>query len=424
MQTLSDVVRDVAKKEGLSRDGRKEGPFRGLMSRWRRRESGIELLRILAMLMIVGHHCATHASIQLDILPPSAFRFFMLMQIPFGKIGVALFFMISAWFLCEAEDPKLRQSLRRIWNLEREVLFYSISIFILCSLLDVQSSLTNETVVFSSLFPIASGNWWYLTAYVMFLLLYPFPTIGFKKIGYKRHGIICLIFLVAWGLIYGMTGLGNMNFSNYSFVYFVYLYILISFYRWYMKPLSTKAAMLFCGVGTLFVVLNVAIRDYVPMDLGFIENVDHNRLFLCSEGKAPIVLVSFGLLILFSRWNFCSTFINAVSSATFGVYLIHEHFSLRDYLWSDELYPFSKLIVSDHAILSCIAIIVLIFIGCIVIDIVRQICFVICVDRKADMLFDMLCNDISSSSRIRRIKKRFVDKYLRENVDEPDDNEN
>ena len=287
MQTLSDVVRDVAKKEGLSRDGRKEGPFRGLMSRWRRRESGIELLRILAMLMIVGHHCATHASIQLDILPPSAFRFFMLMQIPFGKIGVALFFMISAWFLCEAEDPKLRQSLRRIWNLEREVLFYSISIFILCSLLDVQSSLTNETVVFSSLFPIASGNWWYLTAYVMFLLLYPFLTIGFKKIGYKRHGIICLIFLVAWGLIYGMTGLGNMNFSNYSFVYFVYLYILISFYRWYMKPLSTKAAMLFCGVVTLFVVLNVAIRDYVPMDLGFIENVDHNRLFLCSEGKAP-----------------------------------------------------------------------------------------------------------------------------------------
>lgn len=209
-------------KQSTKQPGRQpsRNPFRTVAARWSKRDSGIELLRILAMLMIIGHHLYVYSRIPTDIMPSSSFRFFILWQTAAGKIGVAVFFMISAWYLCDNHSPTLKQSLKRVWRLEREILFYSIGILIVGNFVLPTPSMGESTLTIMSLFPVATGAWWFVTAYVMFLLIYPFLTEGLRKIGRKNHGLLCVVFLVAWGLLYGITQLGNMSFTNFSFEFF------------------------------------------------------------------------------------------------------------------------------------------------------------------------------------------------------------
>lgn len=376
-------------------------PFRTVAARWSKRDSGIELLRILAMLMIIGHHLYVYSRIPTDIMPSSPFRFFILWQTAAGKIGVAVFFMISAWYLCDNHSPTLKQSLKRVWRLEREILFYSIGILIVGNFVLPTPSMGESTLTIMSLFPVATGAWWFATAYVMFLLIYPFLTEGLRKIGRKNHGLLCVVFLVAWGLLYGITQLGNMSFTNFSFGFFVYLYILISFYRWYMKEFNVRTLWSMLRIGFLMIALNLLLENIIP-DTDGSPNIDHNKLFLCYEGKLPILLISFGLIGLFIRINWHNIAINAIASATSGVYLIHHHLYLRKYLWDDSLYPFSKLMNNPHAILICLLAILLVFSIATIIDLLRQVIFATVLDSRLDNLFDPLCDSITHDPWVKR----------------------
>ena len=64
----------------------------------KQRESGIELLRIIAMLLIVSHHMVVHNAFHVAGEPVSARRLILqqFLCVP-GKIGIALFFIVILW---------------------------------------------------------------------------------------------------------------------------------------------------------------------------------------------------------------------------------------------------------------------------------------------------------------------------------------
>lgn len=85
------------------------------------RNSNVEILRIVAMYLIIWPHLGPSeaiASLQYPLIAK---------LIPYGgdSIGDVLFFSISSWFLCKARTPNLRTTLHRIWKLEKQLLFYS-----------------------------------------------------------------------------------------------------------------------------------------------------------------------------------------------------------------------------------------------------------------------------------------------------------
>lgn len=81
------------------------------------RESNFELVRIFAMLMIVAHHLSVHGvqqisfdSSYLSYANGSFFnQLFTCFLIPGGKIGVALFFMITGFFMCKKENSSAKK---------------------------------------------------------------------------------------------------------------------------------------------------------------------------------------------------------------------------------------------------------------------------------------------------------------------------
>lgn len=87
------------------------------------RNSSIELLRIIAMFMILAHHFIVHNGYDVLKLPLGPERIFLqLVMQGGGKVGVVIFFSISAWFFLDKEQT-IKSNLKRVWITERELLF-------------------------------------------------------------------------------------------------------------------------------------------------------------------------------------------------------------------------------------------------------------------------------------------------------------
>lgn len=92
------------------------------------RNSSIELLRIIAMFMILMHHFVVHNGYDVLNLPLGPERIFLqLVMQGGGKVGVVIFFSISAWFFLDREQT-IKSNLKRVWIMERELLFWSLAL--------------------------------------------------------------------------------------------------------------------------------------------------------------------------------------------------------------------------------------------------------------------------------------------------------
>ena len=74
------------------------------------RSSGLELLRIIAMLMVFGHHFILYNGVSIWGMPFSAARLFCTVGLyDMGKVGVLVFFTITAWFLSGSEGGGIQR---------------------------------------------------------------------------------------------------------------------------------------------------------------------------------------------------------------------------------------------------------------------------------------------------------------------------
>ena len=89
-----------------------------------------------------------------------------------------------------------------------------------------------------------------------------------------------------------------------------------------------------------------------------------------------VILQSVCYFLWFSTLNIKSKFINYISSLTLGIYLIHEYYLIRGniyYKWFNLDNP--ELLASKILIIKVIIVAIIIFVGCAIIDIIRQLIF-------------------------------------------------
>lgn len=100
------------------------------------RKSGLELLRIIAVILIVAHHEVAHSDINVFDQTFCVKRlFFQLLYLAPGKIGIALFLLISVWFLAD-KPATIKGAFRKIWLLWRELLFWNLAALVARLVLD------------------------------------------------------------------------------------------------------------------------------------------------------------------------------------------------------------------------------------------------------------------------------------------------
>ena len=158
------------------------------------RNSRVEILRIIAMLLILMNHFLQMDMMQVACYPVRAINTLLCRL---GGVGDDIFFGISAYYLC-ARKSDVKSSLRRSWKLEIELLFYSIVFFIIILVIGFSLNfwpLGYRDTLFlgvKSFFPVLGNLWWYPTSYVMFLFILPALNWCFKRIGPTGHGLIAI----------------------------------------------------------------------------------------------------------------------------------------------------------------------------------------------------------------------------------------
>lgn len=91
----------------------------------KKRDSNLELFRIITMIMIVAHHYVVNSGLKNEILQSSISlkNIYLLLFGAWGKIGINCFVFITGYFMCKS-NITARKFVKLLW----EILFYKVVI--------------------------------------------------------------------------------------------------------------------------------------------------------------------------------------------------------------------------------------------------------------------------------------------------------
>lgn len=190
------------------------------------RNSSIELLRIISMIMIVFHHFAVHGGFEWEASNVTIPLFWYNFIIMGGKIGVDLFVLISGYFLVNSNGNVF--NFRRILKFMGQVFFYSISIYVvfgICGLSDI-----GIKSLIKALFPITFSSWWFASTYFVLYLLHPFLNKLLHCLNKKNYQYLLVMLVVCWSIIPTFT---MSQFQGNSLLWFMTLYAIAGYVKIY-----------------------------------------------------------------------------------------------------------------------------------------------------------------------------------------------
>jgi hypothetical protein len=326
------------------------------------RNSSIELLRIICMVLIILHHVIVHSgalgmSNQTNL-------FISYFFVPGGKIGFDAFVAISTWFLCESKFKS--QRFLKVWF---EAFFYSVVFTIVAMLLGVGVDFKSFVEV---LFVIFGNSHGFVAAYLLFYLLTPFLYLVSQKVSNK--GLTWLVILLfgaqlfsQWmGVIFGYYQHFSSELTLFVFFYFSSLW----FKRYNFGFLHKKWLMglIVLAIFTLTLLLIYLPKTYNNGFLNFLVgiNTDESGVFNIIGGYALFFL----FLDIRMKPN---KVINLIATTPLGILLIHDHNVLRSVFWT-KIFNISLIFDFQPGLftLSVFGFAFAVFLSCASIDLVRQ----------------------------------------------------
>lgn len=280
-----------------------------------KRDCNFELLRIVCMLMIIMHHYVVHSGFLSNATPLNE-----LIAMAFsvgGKIGINLFIMISGYYILDSK-VKMKKLLKIIF----EVHFYSILIVIFLWFWQ------RDAISLKNIFPITYALYWFVTPYIWLYISSPYIVRFIKNLTQKEHEKLLIIMTVALAIIPTIVLRSTTIMSN--FIWFVYLYILVSYIKLY---------------GISFLEEKKKVKKYIALTYGslilifaismfFVNNVEKVVTHFTSMNSIFCLILSITIFMYFKNINIKENkLILFLSTKSFAVYLLHDNPMIRKFLW-------------------------------------------------------------------------------------------
>lgn len=375
-----------------------------------KRESNIELLRIISMLMIVSAHFAAHGIMKInsensyvDWINASPFnQNFIMMLIPGGKVGVGLFFVITGFFLGRSGNRRINGSISFFRKIFESIIFYAISITIISVVLFF-TGIYYQGASFVTLFysylsllfaPINSQAWWYVTSYIVLLLFVPYTQTIIERLKTKGY-IFILAFLAVFELIIPfMLQTSGLPIVRSLFFYFLgaYFYLksnsIVQIKR--LSRISLVLLLVFLWVTGAFINKQLYIYNFNGM-VGAKERVIY-CIFSALTAGIIYPICSGIIFIEFLTMKIPNIkLINYIASLTFGIYLLHDNNLFRPILW-EKILNVSSFLNSKYFLLFTVLSIVGVFVLCGIIESFRKILMEKCFYQLNDRIFKRITN--------------------------------
>ena len=315
-----------------------------------KRESNFELLRIVAMMMVLLVHCNYFSIGKVtpeDISAAPLDSFVKAFAEQLCIVCVNVFVLISGWF-------GIRPSLKGITSFLYQILFYHI--LISCVLLTVDDA-ASPKLLFSFIF---QDSYWFIQAYLILYCLSPTLNPFIEKSPVRQYlMVLATFFLLEFAFGWASNANGASFRSGYSAVSFVGLYLLAGFLRrykkWHRKLSASKSFLLYI----LFTI--------IPVSIYFLTKNYMQMLSYCSPF---VIAASVFFFLTFQKMKLSSQFINSLGTSAFAIFLIHLHPYLCEHYRSSMLWAY-ELLGGGFYLVACIVFAICFGLLCMSIDKLR-----------------------------------------------------
>lgn len=289
---------------------------------YKTRESGIELLRILAALGVVFSHFCNEGGIS-SMLPMGGGNYLLLSFIrSFTIASVDVFVLISGYFMCTSNKRTIGKPL----SLLIQIVFFSLVLYLVQLFLGVQSFSLKPFV--RLLIP---ANW-FISLYIVLYCLSPYLNTIFTRFDNKSWQWFLGWLLVLFSLfpmflgiaesiglsLGGLSTIGTSgNNAGYTIVNFIMLYCIGAYLR--INDICRKVRSKNAWVCIVLCSFLLYILRMIPMKVqpwhiaGWYDNI-------------LVILLAVSLLIVFKNLTFKNKIVNLFAGAAFTCYIIHYTF--------------------------------------------------------------------------------------------------
>ena len=303
------------------------------LARLENRKSGIELLKIVAMFMIVMSHVVqtvgskctyidstayvldlTSSTNNLQLLLMSTIRYF-------GAFGDWVFFICSAWFWIESDNVHLNKLLHIIV----EVWSFSVAALFLTNFVRGGGS---KELMREALLPNTFATNWYITAYLIFCPLHSVLNKVIRCLTQKQ-----LLYVATTStVLYILCGMWNDKlFFSSTLIIWCTVYFDMAYIKIYCRQIldNIKINKIIFALSTAIFMAGIVLTNILGLANAKFEHLLLRWNGLCNPLIIIIAIALFNIFRMSSRYS-CS--INNISKYTLLIYIIHENLMIRSYL--------------------------------------------------------------------------------------------
>ncbi len=300
----------------------------------KKRVVSIELLRILAMMMVVMLHYLGKGGLLPSLTGSMSLNGYVAWILEsFSIVAVNVYMLISGYFLVQSSFK-----LGRLAELICQVLFYSILVEVVLLAFGV---IGTEQLTFNRLLevflPVQMTQYWFITAYVIMYLFSPILSIALTHMEQKQLRMTIVLLLVFFALSKSILPVQlAVDNDGYDGLWFICVYLVAAYIRLYGIPfLENKGRGLLCylaGVAGIFGLTMVVRAVYFKTG-----SLDHFMQAAYDYNHVLNLFAAVGLFYAFLNWKLSTEgklakLVYKVAPYSLGVYLLHEQIEVR-YLW-------------------------------------------------------------------------------------------
>lgn len=291
----------------------REAYLGGLIPDSRRdRRSNMELLRIVAMTMILSGHFMYHGLEHVFRWTPLHYA-----CISFLITGVDLFFLISGWF-------GIRFSVKSLVRLVMTAFFFMA--LSLAAALVTGHGYSGVDIAWKLIFPVSRSHHWFIMSYMALFVTVPLLNKAIDSMSAVGLGKVVAL-LSFYNLTSCWIGNSYVSFNGFSFMQALWMYCLA---RW-MRRIDTCFDSINRNWYLLGFILISTLMSVTTYHRYVLDMLDYNSL--------PVVLAAVSLFLYFTRLDFKSRVVNYVAPAALGCYLMQDgEFGILVYHWIERTY--------------------------------------------------------------------------------------
>lgn len=292
------------------------------------RNSGIELLKIIAIALIVIFHVTQTLSNNSDLFGFSLTTattdistFILILFKYFGSLGNIIFFVCSAWFLLESSKFNKRKwffMLIEIWV---------VSVVIMLISLVIRHGNISFKLIIKSLFPTLFSNNWYLTCYLLFYPIHPFLNRIIKKMDKKQLFRASAALFVLYCCIHFII---DSAFFSSELIIWITIYFVMAYIKKYMDTfsISKKGNVIILLIGLLGYIGIAIVTNILGLKISFFRE---QMLRWANNYNPFLIMIAIALFNFFRNFKFRNRTINYISGLSLLIYIIHENIIFRTY---------------------------------------------------------------------------------------------